>query len=318
MIRKLYPLLLAISLVILPSLKGSAASFSQLVIFSGSLSDTGNCASVNCAVFPSPPFVDNKSTNGPDEAEIMASLLQQSAKPSLHLIGPPQGTNYAVFGSLASGNGPIDLPAQISAYLNSRGEVADPDALYFVFIGGSDVIAAALESDDAAETTLREAALGIQQAVKRLVAAGAKTLYVGNFIDIGVAPVFQQSGLGPTATQRSVRFNKLLDHAMAETERCLRIRILKYDFFEFGKKYIGNAAALGFTNSTDGCFAGPAFVQRPDCDVNRFVFLTDEFPSARVHQLLGNEIVESLIDQLSEGRFHPDPWRSHEPDSRRR
>jgi phospholipase/lecithinase/hemolysin len=313
MFRKLCPAFLAMSLAMLPPLKAAEPSFSKLVIFSGSLSDTGNCASINCQAFPSPPFSNNRSTNGPDEVDVMASLLQLSSTPSLHLVGPEQGTNYAVFGALASDNRNIDLPAQVSAFLDPRGGIADPDALYFIFIGGNDVLAAVFESDDAAEHTLRDAAHGIEQAVKTLVAAGAKTLYVGNFIDIGIAPAFQDIGFGPLATYRSVRFNELLDHAMARTERSLDIRILKFDFFEFGKKYVGSASALGLTNTTDACFTGPVgttYTKRENCDVNRFVFLTDQYPTARIHQLLGNQIVESLVEQLSEKKnsFHRDPW----------
>jgi cholinesterase len=313
MFRRFSPALLAITLAIVPPLKAFGGSFSQLVIFSGSLSDTGNCASINCQAFPSPPFFNNRSTNGPDEVDVMASLLQLSSAPSLYLVGPEQGTNYAVFGALASANRNIDLPAQVSAYLNARSGIADPNALYFIFIGGNDVLESVFEADDAAENTLRDAALGIEQAVRTLVAAGGKTFYVGNFIDIGIAPAFQAAGLGPLATRRSVQFNRFLDQAMAGTERSLGIRILKFDFFEFGKKYVGSAAELGFTNTTDACYSGPVgntYTKRADCDVNRFLFLTDQFPTARIHQLLGNQIVESLVNQLSErenGLGH-DPW----------
>lgn len=304
MFRLFCPALMAISLMTLSSQQGRAQAFSKFVIFSGSLSDTGNCASINCQPYPSPPYYNNRNTNGPVAVDVVASLLLLSSDASLNLVGPEKGTNYAVYGALASGNRSIDLPAQVSAYLDPRGQIADPDALYFVFIGGNDVIEAIFQPDSVAEATLESAVVGIENAIRRIVAAGGKTILVGNFIDIGTAPGLRAAGFAGVGTARTELFNQLLDRDMSTLERSLGMRILKFDFFGFGRKYLASADKLGFTDTTDSCLASA------NCDFDRFVFFNDEVPTARIHQLLGNQIVESLIGQLyKSGRgFENNPW----------
>ena len=78
--------------------------------------DTGNLASIQGA-FP-PPYFNNRASNGWVGVEVMAGLLGAELTTSLHLVGPAQGNNYAVGGARAHSNNPIDLNAQIDAYLS--------------------------------------------------------------------------------------------------------------------------------------------------------------------------------------------------------
>ena len=89
---KRFSIIMALLLVVLYS-GGSYADddFSTLVIFSDSLSDTGNLASVQ-GDFPFPFFM-NRVSNGPIMVDILADLLGLTAAPSLHLTGTrPRGT----------------------------------------------------------------------------------------------------------------------------------------------------------------------------------------------------------------------------------
>src|SRR5579859_6087830 len=98
---------------------------------------------------------------------------------------------------------------------------------------------------------------------------------------------------------------------MRALERSLGIRILKFDFFAFGQQYFSAASDLGFTNVTDSCVASP------NCDFNRFTFLNAEFPTAPIHQLMGNQIVDRLVQQINhQGKDSEDDerWRSHSDD----
>lgn len=283
------------------SISATAEPFSQLIIFSGSLSDTGNIASIQ-GDFPSPFFM-NRSTNGPAAVDILASRLGLSAEPSLHLIGMDAGTNYAVLGALASNNRSIDLPAQIEAYLAPRGNVADPDALFFVFIGGNDVITAAIEPDDqVADRIIRDAISGIRHAIRRLVNAGAKTLFVPNFIDLGIAPVARDTGLADRATEQSKKFNRTLERMLDRVERKLGLKIIRFDFFKFGEDVLASADKLGFTNTTDSCLA---LLDSEECDFDSFVFFNELFPSAKVHELLGTALTFALIEQLNPSKCQP-------------
>src|SRR5687767_12908378 len=83
------------------SVAAAAESFSQLVAFSGSLSDTGNYASIN-GDFPA-PYYQNRTTNGPAAIDILAAKFNLSSAASLHLIGQQGGTNYATLHASAAG-----------------------------------------------------------------------------------------------------------------------------------------------------------------------------------------------------------------------
>src|SRR4051812_31151717 len=86
----------------------TAKPFSQLIEFSGALSDNGNFAAVH-GNDPA-PFYQGRTTNGLTAGEVMAARLGLKADPSLHLVGKAAGTNFAVRDALAGGNGPDDLP----------------------------------------------------------------------------------------------------------------------------------------------------------------------------------------------------------------
>lgn len=79
------------------------------------------------------------------------------------------------------------MPGQISAYLGQKGQKADPNAVYAVWIGGNDVIAAAGQSNPTAY--LGSSASYTAQAVASLKAAGANTIILPNLPDISAAPL---------------------------------------------------------------------------------------------------------------------------------
>lgn len=271
-----------------------AEPFSQMVAFSGALSDTGNFNAELGQDRPA-PFYKNRSTNGPVAVEELARWLGQSAEPSMHLTSDTGGTNFAVADALAGGHGPHDLPAQVDAHLARNGGKADPKALYFVFIGGNDVIKAVQEMDDAtAEKTLSDAVAGIETQIKRLVAAGAVTIYAPDFIDVGKSPAVL--AFGPEAAARSTKlsdeynaqFNAMLDRIDDGS-----FTLIRWSFDDFVKDLLAEGERFGLTNATQACLD----LKPEECDVNRFVYLTGEYPTARVHQMLGSAMALSILDR---------------------
>lgn len=293
----LYTLLISVLSLCLPS-AGFARPFSELIIFSGSLSDVGNFASVH-GNFP-PPFFNNRSTNGPNLDDVFAANLGFPNKPSLHLIGPAVGNNFAVFQALAGGHGPEDLPAELDAYLGPRGGVADPNALFFIFIGGTEVINAVLTPDAAtASQILTDSVNGIGTAVRRLVHAGATRLMVPNFTDLGTAPFARKLSTPQHATQISLEFEDKFQKMLKRVERELRaerfeFEIIHWDFLEFSNDVFRHADELGFTNTTDSCLD---FLAAGQCDFDKFIFFNDFFPTSKVHRLVGNALTQKLIER---------------------
>lgn len=280
------------------SLAGSsvlAAPFSQMVTFSGALSDTGNFNAEAGTDRPA-PFYENRSTNGPVAVEELARWLGHAAEPSMHLVSAEgEGTNFAVVDALAGGTGPHDLPAQVDAHLARMGGKADPEALYFVFIGGNDVILSVIEQDDARSAEILTAAVeGIEVQIRRLVEAGATTIYAPDFIDIGLSPAVL--AFGPDASARATR---LSDQYNAEFDAMLdeiddgSFTLVRWSFDQFVKDLRANGSEFGLTNTDEACLD----VGEPACDMDKFVYLTPEYPTARVHQMLGSAMAIGLLDR---------------------
>ncbi|GEO39992.1 phospholipase/lecithinase/hemolysin [Skermanella aerolata] len=291
----------ALALLLLP-VTAQAKPFTQLVAFSGALTDTGNFSSVK-GDMPA-PFYKNRTTNGPVAIDVLAERLGLEAKPSMHLVKQakkPQGTNYAVVDALAGGNGPHDLPAQISAHLDSRGGKADPDALYFVFIGGNDVVMAAMTPDpQKAEAMLDKAVAGIETAIHELVAAGARTIMAPDFIDVGMAPAVRGMGAGPQAwaTRMSDSYNAKFNTMLDKVEKEKSFELIRWEFSRFVKNVAAHGEEFGFTNMTDSCMAlKPA----GKCDFDKFVFFNEQYPTARVHELMGSAMALAVLERPADG-----------------
>lgn len=269
--------------------------FSDLIIFSGSLSDTGNIATL-IGDAP-PPFWNNRSTNGPSAADVLAERLGFDAEPSLHLIGEVGGNNFAVKASTTRGNAITDLPAQLDAHFSRTGGEALPDALYFVFIGGHDVIQAVLEPDMmTSRQIIRESVDGLEAQLQRLINSGANHIYAPGFIDISTAPAFANSPYAQKAHDLSVQFEVQFNLMLYKLEWKNKFHFYKFSFWDFVKDNIESGEILGFANKTDSC------VDSLDCDFNKFIYLDQTVPTARVHDLLGNALALDLFHQIKDCR----------------
>jgi phospholipase/lecithinase/hemolysin len=276
-----------------PSVKG--APFSGLVVFSGSLSDTGNAASVH-GDFPA-PYYKNRTTNGLNVIDVLADKFHLSSDPSLHLVGKQGGTNYAVLHASAHGDLPIDLPAQVEAYLVSRNFAADPKALYFIFVGANDIVSATIERDDAkAQEILKNGIAATEAAFRKLYTAGARMFYAPNNVNLGIAPVTKQFGVSERATAFSVKFNRMWEQKMRQLERELDVPIFRFDFFRQIEDFLKVAGTMGFNDVTRPCLA---LMAQGGCDLERFAFFNELLPTRRIHQLLGDGLAEALMQQLA-------------------
>lgn len=290
-----------------------AKPFSKLIIISGSLSDVGNYASVHG--WFGPPFYNNRSTNGPNLDDYFSEILGFPNEPSLHLIGPATGNNFAVFQSLAAGNGPEDLPAQVQAYLTSQGGRADPEALHLLLIGGTDVINALLTPDDrSASAQLDGAVAGLERALRTLVSKGAKTIYAPGFTDLSLTPYAIKNGVTRRAKRISDEYDRKYNAMLDRVERQLKFELIRWDFLGYSRQLLGHFDEFGFTNTTDACID---FIATGQCNLDKFVFLADFFPTTRAHRLFAVAMAQNLIDrdlnrcERFGGRFEKASHRCH-------
>jgi phospholipase/lecithinase/hemolysin len=262
----------------------AAASFSALYGFGDSLSDTGNIAIVSGGTVPAPPYDPFRFTNrAPVAVEALGASFGLPAAPFLG-----GGTNFA-FGGARTGSDsfPPGLLVQVGLFNGLPGP-ADDTALYFVFIGGNDLLDAAANPADAL-AIVGQAAANTALGLELLYGEGARSFFVPNLPNIGRTPEAIASGNPAGATALAFLFNSLLAAQLDVFAATRPDAILyRFDTFAFLEGVIANAAAFGFTDTTSQC------ILTPGCDPDQFIFWDSVHPTARAHELLGAAMAESI------------------------
>ena len=305
-----------------PGLAHALPSYSAMYVFGDSLSDRGNLAAGLQKAFPDPPFYHDSFTNGPVAVSVLASRLGLVADASLWLSGfqntagtfprgSVPGTNYAVGGATAqettaNGLGGINLPDQVGAYLGHVGNVADPNALYTVFIGGNDVRDAALPGGGGA-TAIANAVTTEAQQIQDLVDAGARKFLVVNVTDVGAIPEFAQGQ--PTLASLATAYTEQYDAGLASALKALATpnatNIVSFDLLSYNRELLANASLFGITNTTDPCYVislrtlsgTPTTACGSDAaNIDQLAFWNDVHPTRQVHALIADGFAQALDD----------------------
>lgn len=284
----------------------AALSYTAEYVFGDSLSDNGNIAAAFGVSFPNPPSYHDSFTNGPVAVQWLAQAMGLSLEPSLWTTAPASvsGTNYAVGGATAAtGIAPFNLPQQVGAYSLYNGGVGDPDALYVVMIGGNDLRNAARDGTGAAAITA-----GVNTelaAISALALEGARNFLIVNVPNVGVIPEFTQDhpSLAADATAYSRSYNAQLAGGLAALESTLLggASVDLFDLYGFGEDILANAAAFGFTNTTDPCFtdtpssaATTAGCGPGGANIDQYIYWDKVHPTARLHRLWAQAFGQSL------------------------
>lgn len=287
-----------IALVFLFCAAGSASArpYSAMWVFGGPLEDVGNYASVYGDL--PPPFFQNRFSDGPLAIEILAGQLGFTLTPSLHRVGPAKGNDFASADALAAGPEPKDLQGQINAYFSLSNNTADSKALYYMIIGGNEVIAATYEpNDEISHAILKSAVASKKLAVERLVQAGAKHLFIDNFFNLGRTPQLMAAGLSERATKMAQIHNRLMWRMLDQAERQMDFNLIRFDVYQFGEKVIAAADRLRITNTTQPCIALLASGQ---CNFQQFIFFTDLSVTSRVGEMWGFALTDAITKNAQE------------------
>lgn len=253
---------------------------------------------------------------------LLASYFGLALNPSLfvtgftdpiNLFGGPSftpGTNYAVAAATAAGT-PLfggvpnaNLPQQVAAYGIHALGAADPNALYVVFAGGNDIRNAAthnLGTAGIAPGVASEVA-----AIQTLAGESAKRFLVVNVPNVGAIPEFTED---PTqnpalATTLSQQYDQLLAAQLGTLALPAGDRLTQFDIYGFNAGLAANAAALGFTNTTDPCFINTPLTATasPACGpngakVNQFLFWDAVHPTGPIHALWAQGFEAALVPE---------------------
>lgn len=284
--------------------------YSDVIIFGDSLSDTGNIAGAITPNLP-PPYFDNRISNGPLAVDLVAGLLGHDA--SAAAVG---GNNFAVVGGNLLGDDLADLSSQISRYLDREQNAVDPNALYLLFMGGNDMRDLRdIASVEVAAERIQLIVAALERELERLSALGAEHFLVVNAADIGRIPqtlVLNEVTPGIAARtsdyveQYNTRLLAAMENFVARSETTLRL----FDVFSELNKILDSPGLYGFTVATAGCFNpmgdidpfGFEFDRRCDSGLfpiiqpnfEGFVFFDSIHPTAAVHQLIGDALIERL------------------------
>lgn len=310
-IRSLARVFAGLSLCTATLAASAAGSYSSLVVFGDSLSDSGNNALLLAPAFGGtlPPVViasDAAYTQIPSAAgtysngwvwtEYFAQSLGLPLVPSI-----AGGTNFAFGGAQTGAPGndiplipgfPFSMRAQLNTYLTATGHTADPNALYVVAGGGNNVraaleaIAAGADATATATATVTGYAADMAGLVADLRLAGAQHVLVLNTPNFGLTPLANAMGVGAQATQLSFAMDSALDAALTGSGA------QTFDTFSFLTGVVNAGALSGFSNWTNACAAAVNA-----CDVNTSLFWDGIHPTSLAHQQLAAAVYAAVVPE---------------------
>lgn len=302
-------------------------NYSAIYVFGDSLSENGNGPTYLGSPLPDPPYDNNRLTNGDNAVEVLAGNLDLPMDASLFFTGMEKGTNYAVGGATAGGEGPGDLASQITAFTGFHIEPSYPpatDALYIIFIGGNDIRLArdAFSSGESA-LVIDTAIAGISNAINSLLDLGAQHIMVINSPDIGAIPetligadLLGLPWLPPATTLLTKVFNFKLYLAIRTIELERGVELIHFNLFKTFSDIMHKTKKYKLINITEPCYiTGPVdsdgdgyrdMTINPSCimgfdsagepiaNFDGFFFVDEIHPTAKVHEIIGDSMEKYL------------------------
>ncbi len=295
--------LLAGGILWLMATPSMAGQVNDVVVFGDSLSDPGNIPGLSGGVNfpPSPPYADNRFSNGPVYSERLPGLLGGRFDPSLNFAVGGALTGTANLNSNRANADPgsdltgVVLPGietQVDGFLAGGGRL-DANDLTIVYGGANDVFVAAetaatLPADEIPafiQSTAATAAGNIARNVGKLHNVGGEFFILPNLPDIGTTPAFTTGGADSIALGSgfSTAHNLALDQAAVGLQAQTGANIIVFDVDGIMKDIQANPARYGITNTTDACIDTPACVTGDLEAQNQFLFFDGVHPTAGVH-----------------------------------
>jgi len=291
----------------------ATTSYSKVVSFGDSLSDTGNFLQVTTILsglgipgFPIPlpqagDYYNGRFSNGRVAVEVLADGLKGTLNDGQSLFLE----NYAYGGAQTgqSGNLPnTGMLAQLDSYAKSLapGVGADGNALYFVWGGGNDLRSIA-DNPGQAQQIIGGALNNLGTIVTTLYGMGARNFLVPNLPDLGLTPEGLSGGAVGSflATAASEAFNTNLSNlVLAPLSGLPGIHLMTLDAMAAQRAIIASPATYGLSNVTQGCFTGYVGVPGTQCATpNQYFYWDKVHPTASVHEILGSQMLAAAVPE---------------------
>jgi phospholipase/lecithinase/hemolysin len=288
---------LGLALALAPAQALAVPSFSQIVVFGDSLSDTGNTQAVLGTFAPIANAAgygaNGRFSNGPVWHEPLAQGLGLSPATRSR----SGGSNYAHGGArVDNATGASEgVLTQFNSYINGPAAGgADGDALFLLWAGGND--ARDLVGNASPEAGVASSIAALGTVLTGLIDAGATTLLVPNLPDLGRIP----ENLG-TANQASASFvtglwNDALLSMVSGVALQNTVAIYYLDVFSTFNAVLDDPGAFGFVNTTGQCrsVTNFGFTELSCAQPDTWVFWDAIHPTRAAHALVGAAAFELL------------------------
>jgi phospholipase/lecithinase/hemolysin len=299
---------------------GQAPTFSKIVLFGDSLSDTGNvrnrtnAKSSGAVDYPSHTFnydngrFTNDDQTDPGSATYVGVWHEQLARTFLGLspatFSLGGGLTYSFGGAMTTDGthdetavetpfGDIvitvdDMGKQMDDYFASH--VIDPAALYIVWGGAND-----LRNDDSASNVTATAAR-TTALVSRLANAGAQYIMAPNLPPVGNVPRYADDPVRiATLNRDSANYRTELDADLTALQSTLAAQninptIYRVDMWLDSVRVFANGPRFGFTNITS-----PA-QDNSSADPDQYVFWDDKHPTTAGHFRLAKTAFDAMTN----------------------
>ncbi|GAB4365993.1 MAG: hypothetical protein Kow00121_02970 [Elainellaceae cyanobacterium] len=272
-----------------------ASQDARIFVFGDSLSDTGNFFAATGALFPpSPPYFNGRFSNGPLAVETLARRLGLSVTPETNFAsgGARTGRENISDTDVLKLGGLLDQVDRFARIVGSGG--ANPNALYFVWIGRNDF------PDRPADpiAAVNQAVENVKAAVTRLADLGAKNIVVVQNPNFGRTPLSLQAGLFDPLTNITLDFNQGLRTALTPLERNSGLNLILTNLFPLGETIAQNPSGFGFSNVIESYLRDLIPVD-PTIDPNQFFFWDQVHPTSRGHDIFANALRQAVISNIT-------------------
>lgn len=290
---------LALALPAAQAAWNAGPSFSSLLVFGDSLSDTGNTQAVLGTFAPIANAAgygaNGRFSNGPVWHEPMATAL-----------GLPQatrsrsgGTNHAHGGArVDTATGASEgVITQFNTWLAGPGSLGvAPTTLVAVWAGGNDARDLVTSSSQAGGVATSITALN--GVLTELVNAGAQTLLVPNLPDLGRIPENRGTPRETAATAVTQIWNASLLDMLVDLTTATGVAVYHLDVFNTFNNVLDNPAQFGFVNTTGQCrsVTNFGFTENSCANADTWVFWDAIHPTRAAHALVGSFAVDLLVN----------------------
>jgi phospholipase/lecithinase/hemolysin len=264
-----------------PTATAAREPITQIYAFGASYTDNGNGARLLGSDWNANSYWEGRVSNGPTGVEVLAAGLNVPL------------TDYAVLGARSdteslAGDGPLAHTGMLSQLIQFtqalKGASADPNALFFIMVGGTDFLG---NDRIDVETLTDQITENLVTLVTRLSDSGARRFLVTPTSNMADLPAIITQGRSAEASQFQDAMNTKVSARLTALSKQLSLDIKLFDYVALHAKIRAHPSDYGLTNLTDPCQpTDPPGL--PACPTPDQYYYWDELhPTRQVHQIFG-------------------------------